>query len=454
MTAVVRPDGWPDLAPAARYGIAGKVVDLLAPHTEADPAGLLATFLAMAANAIGSGPQMPVYGRAHKLRINIALVGHTGGGRKGSAHGSVVPVFERAAPDWADKRCQSGLASGEGLIAAVADGSGDDPGVTDKRLFITEQEFGRPLRISTREGNTLSFVVREAWDSDKLANLTRKEPQHATGAHIGIVGHVTFEELADTLARADIWNGFANRFLWVVVNRSQLLPSGGGLEESDYDQLGREVQAALEGARRIARMRRTADAEAVWDSAYRALAMREVSGPLAAVTNRADAQALRLSMIYAALDGSSSIEVAHLEAAWAFLWYCEQSAAVIFGERASNGHGDRILAAMRQKPEGVGTDRTELHKVFSGNVTAKQLDAVLGELEALEAVEKVVAPSDGKPGRPRTLYYLRGNELNERTKSNGAGYRCASSFLSFHSSSQSTNGVKERARAAAAVASE
>jgi hypothetical protein len=47
----------PALDPAAFHGLAGKLVDTLRPHTEADDAALLLTFLAAFGNAVGPGPR-------------------------------------------------------------------------------------------------------------------------------------------------------------------------------------------------------------------------------------------------------------------------------------------------------------------------------------------------------------------------------------------------------------
>ena len=54
---------------------------------------------------------------------------------------------------------------------------------------------------------------------------------------------------------------------------------------------------------------------------------------------------LRLSVIYAALDGSDMIEVCHLEAALAVWRYCETSAHLIFGDASLY---DEALAAQRR----------------------------------------------------------------------------------------------------------
>src|SRR5262249_48375836 len=54
----VRP--WPRLDEAALRGLAGDVVRLLDPHTEADAAAMLVTFLVLFGNAVGPGPHARV----------------------------------------------------------------------------------------------------------------------------------------------------------------------------------------------------------------------------------------------------------------------------------------------------------------------------------------------------------------------------------------------------------
>ena len=68
-----------------------------------------------------------------------------------------------------------------------------DPGATDKRLLVVEEEFSAVLRVAGRDGNTLSEVIRRAWDVRDLRVMTRKCPLRASGAHISILGHITME---------------------------------------------------------------------------------------------------------------------------------------------------------------------------------------------------------------------------------------------------------------------
>ena len=88
-----------------------------------------------------------------------------------------------------------------------------DPGVSDKRLLVIEEEFVRVLASMGRESNTLSAVLRQAWDSGDLRTMTKSSPARSTGAHISIVAHVTCDELRRAMAETEHTNGFANRFL-------------------------------------------------------------------------------------------------------------------------------------------------------------------------------------------------------------------------------------------------
>jgi hypothetical protein len=39
-----------------------------------------------------------------------------------------------------------------------------DEGLEDKRLLIVEAELAGVLKVMSREGNTVSSVIRQAWD--------------------------------------------------------------------------------------------------------------------------------------------------------------------------------------------------------------------------------------------------------------------------------------------------
>ena len=184
----------------AYYGLAGEIVRRIEPHTEADPAALLFQFLAAFGNLIGHDHYIVADGTRHHLNLYGVLVGQSSKGRKGTSWNHVANVMERVDPEWREDRISFGLSSGEGLIWAVHDPieetrpirekgrcTGEyetyiaNHGEADKRLFVIESEFANVLKVMTREGNTLSPVIRSAWDSGDLRTIVKNSPAKATG---------------------------------------------------------------------------------------------------------------------------------------------------------------------------------------------------------------------------------------------------------------------------------
>jgi DNA replicative helicase MCM subunit Mcm2 (Cdc46/Mcm family) len=80
------------------------------------------------------------------------------------------------------------------------------------------------------------------------------------------------------------------------------------------DELATDVRKALEAARKIGRVQRDPKARELWAKMYLELSA-DRPARLGAATSRAAAQVLRLSLIYALLDGSKVVRPQHLRAA-------------------------------------------------------------------------------------------------------------------------------------------
>ncbi|HVB54050.1 MAG TPA: hypothetical protein VNF24_07655, partial [Candidatus Acidoferrales bacterium] len=99
------PSGWPDPPrPAAYQGLAGAVVETLAPHTEADPVAILAQLLVAAGITVGRGAHATVEATRHHPNEFVVLVGDSAKARKGSSWEHVARVMGRASPGFA-ARC-------------------------------------------------------------------------------------------------------------------------------------------------------------------------------------------------------------------------------------------------------------------------------------------------------------------------------------------------------------
>jgi hypothetical protein len=391
--AFIASVAWPQMHESAYHGLAGEIVETISPHTESDPVAVLLQVLTLFGNVIGRSPFFRVEADSHRANLFTILVGDTSKARKGTSGGRARSVFIEADTQWSEDRIRGGLSSGEGFIDPIRDEvkkwnakkqemEVSDPGVTDKRLMVIEPEFAGALAAMERTGNTLSQMVRKAWDGHNLATMTRFSPLKVTGPHVSIIGHITEDELRAYLTRTEAANGFANRFLFACVKRSKELPHGGNLLDETISVLGKRVAKAIENARSVGRVTMTEDARLKWEAIYSALSAAQ-PGLLGAVTARGEAQVLRLALVYVLFDDewreTVTIDVSHLRAALAVWEYCEASASRIFGNLLGDAVADEILLALRQAGS-AGMTRTAIRDLFGRHRTGDRIGAALGLL--------------------------------------------------------------------------
>ena len=411
-----RAPQWPaNLAKEAFYGLAGEIVELIAPQSESDPAALLSQFLVVFGNAAGRNPHSIVEADRHGVNAFLLIVGKTGKGRKGTSLGHILRLFREADPNWFANNIKSGLSSGEGLIYSVRDAieidnsareSGNstrkvnspDMGIADKRLLLRESEFAGLLKIMSREGNTVSPVVRLAWDCGDLQIVNKNSPIRASDAHISIIGHITGDELKRHLKDTEIANGFLNRFLLIGSQRSKLLPEGGAIPPAEFSRLAARLNECLANAAAIGLMVRCDEARELWRVEYSRLSA-DRAGLFGAVTSRAEAHVQRLSCIYALLDRSPVVEVHHLRAALAVWEYAENSAAFLFGRVLGDPIADELLRFIRETPNGVS--QTAIRDHFARH-NSKDIHDKLHLLAGQGQIS--CEPSQSTGGRPAAIW--------------------------------------------------
>jgi hypothetical protein len=409
---------WPEpLAEEALNGLAGDIVRAVLPHTEASAEALLLQLLAGFGNTIGRTSYFMAEADQHFGNLFVVLIGETAKGRKGTSWGIVSRLLSEVDDRWFGERLVSGLSSGEGLIWHVRDPIEAqepikehgrvvdyqrvivDEGIKDKRLLVIEPEFARVLKVAERESNTLSATVRQAWDTGRLAILTKTKAATATGAHISLVGHITRRELQAELTGTAAANGFANRFLWTCVRRSKLLPEGGAWASVDSSGFVRRLREAVDFARRQGEMRRDKAARQLWIEVYPQLSEGR-EGMAGALTSRSEAQTMRLAMLYALLDRSPDIRIEHLAAALAVWEYCERSVLAIFGDLLGDGLADEILRALRARPDGM--TRTMIRDLRARNASG---DGIASALDALRQRGLARSKTESTEGRSAERWF-------------------------------------------------
>lgn len=412
----------------AFYGLLGRIARTIEPHSEADPAAILAQTLVAFGNIIGRDPHFCVEADIHHMNLFVVLVGTSGVGRKGASLNQVKRVVTAADPTW-NGRVQSGITSGEGIAWAIRDQivkkeaiksragriSGYqnvivDPGIGDKRLLAVESEYAAVLKVCSRPGNIVSPILRQAWDGVDLQTMTKNNPVYVTDPHVGFIGHITAEELRANLQQTEMVNGFANRFLWVCAKRSKFLPDGGSLTDAELARLQKEFRGAVEAARRVGEIHRDPAATELWHEVYPSLSGSR-PGLYGAVTRRAEAQVMRLSCLFALSDGLDLILEQHLRAALALWDYVARSAHYIFGDALGDPTADKIRRELLDSPHGL--NRTAIIKLFANNTNKHEIDRALALLEdsGLAHAEK-----RGTAGRPSELWFTDESDSDERNE--------------------------------------
>lgn len=390
---------WPaPAADAVLHGPAGEFVSLTEPHTESDPMALLAQFMVTFGTAVGRSAHYAVEASKHFGNEFIVLVGPSSKGRKGSSWDHVERLMRYVDPHFIDNCVSSGMSSGEGLIAAVADDEDRQP---DKRRLVVEPEFAQVMRVLSREGNTLSPVVRNAWDGKTLQTMVRNAPLRAADTHIGIVAHITKEELLRHIDGTELANGFFNRFMLIAVQRSKRLPFGGALRDEDLDDIRQQVSTALLFAGQQAEpLTFDTDAREKWIAVYDELSDGH-AGLWGAATARAEAHTVRLALLYALLDCAPAIRLEHLDAALAFWTYASGSAHWVFGDSLGDPTADEIWEMAKTNPQGV--TRTQVSDLFSRNKRAREIDRALTALVEAGRLERGETRTGGA-GRPAVVW--------------------------------------------------
>ena len=117
-----------------------------------------------------------------------------------------------------------------------------------------------------------------------------------------------------------------------------------------------------------------------------------------AATSRAEAEVLRLSAIYAALDSTSVIGLPHLQAALAVWDYCYASASLLFGMSTGDPIADRIREAIEASGQ---LSKSKIMRLFM--VTSRATASTLPWKHSSPSVHSSLR-SQPTGGRPSTQW--------------------------------------------------
>jgi hypothetical protein len=384
----------PTLSPIALYGAVGGVVKKLEPHTEAHPAALLIQHLVTLGNIIGRGAYCQTEADRQYTNLFGGIVGDSSVGKKGTSWGRVISFIREVDSDWSKGNIVSGLGSGEAVIDMLKDPT--DPiaaAFSDKRILLMEGEFAQVLQVMNRSGSTVSAIIRQAWDTGTLSNLTKGNHMKATDAHMSILAHITKPELRRLMSGVDASNGFSNRFLWGFSSRTKLLPDGGNIHpEEFYDEISiiKKNIGVIHDAGSF-QVHRNEEATRYWHEIYPDLTSARV-GRWGSSTSRGAPQVVRISLIFCLLDGKKTIELPHLKAAKAVWDYCCSSARWAFEDFQFSPNATKLIAALSHESMTIA-DISQ--KVFLRNLSKMEINDVIDEIESVLQPPKLSTMEEG-----------------------------------------------------------
>ena len=310
---------------------------------------------------------------------------------------------------------KGGVSSGEGIISQVRDevrgmrkGAGGDRRprrAGDKRLLLDAARILAGASGDEARGqHAVAGAARRLGWSRPAGDIDQALPdQGDQRLHLDHRPYHRSRSCAAKLDETAMANGFANRFLFACVQRSKVLPFGGALAAEAVAAIGRADQEAIMAAQLSDRRdNECAGASAVARGLSRAGARRR--GLLAHITSRAEAQTVRLALLYALLDRAEAIDAVHLEAALGGLALLRGSARYIFGDLLGDPAADTILQTLRRrKPAGMA--KREIIDLFGRNLRAAAINAALGLLERTGKVTLRAAARAAALGRPREMWF-------------------------------------------------
>jgi hypothetical protein len=399
------PDVWPGggalSADPAFTGPLGEYAQIAASLAEADPYAVLITTLVAVAAVSGPQPYIRTGDTIQPPVLFALLVAETPKANRGSSWRLTRQLLEVAAPPgWG--QVMQGLSSQAGLTGALDLRHRSARQDSVRCLLVHEPTFARLLALSRKPSSPLPWLLRNAWDGQPLDPVRHPSVRH----HIGLVAHVTLEQLRAQTSLTDASASFLGRFLFVRVRRPLPVLDEGAVPSGVTARIGGLLAPRLDRARSSGRMRRGSETTSYWFRKYGEIAADDPGGLLGIAVARAAWFVTRLSLVYAIADGEDEIRRRHVEAALSVWRYCRESAAWALGGQAADSLEQRLLEVISQAGAD-GISLTGQSAALGRNLPAGRIAAARSFLEERGLIETVSAGRQGGRGRPARISRLR-----------------------------------------------
>lgn len=377
----------PDVLPLPDICLMGWLddyVQLMGPLTEAPDSFHLATAMTVAGASIGRSISVYHVSQDFYPNLYVMVIGSAGKSRKDTAikMGINLPRY-RGWVTSANSAFQviRDIGSPQGLMEVLSQHN-------NVLAYLTEYE--RLAQNAHRQSTPIFPLLTTAFDTPPvIQNVTKGSAMEAKLPFLSILSAVQPELLAEHMLPQDISNGFATRWLYVVGEPKDPMPSPPNLDEnaaaSLYGHLiGMISRIAGNAVSRAVRFELSPSARDRWDAWYIAdYQNSDGNADEQSMRSRLGTHILKVALIYAVCDGATgSIELNHLNAAIAFVdwcWHHTRELMKDWGVGPTNQIENRIEAVLRRSR---ALKRRDLHnqcrnRKWNSADFAKVLDAMI-----------------------------------------------------------------------------
>ncbi len=304
-------------------------------------------------------------------------------------------------PDGGPVKVLSGIGSGEGVADWLAPLAPDMAPVSHV-LFL--EELSELLNRAKWDGATIKSFLTQVFDCPERYEVKfRKNPISLHEPTLSLLACTTPALFWQGMTEVDLHGGFGNRLLYLSGPRKEpiALPA-----KPDYQKLG-EVHEALARLNDLTpcEAQLSEEAKEIWRGFYGAWQCSAPDPLVKAVTERVPSYCLKLSMVYAAFEGTlPSITAEQITAAIAVGHYSTQCTELLLNERISTSRQGTLETAVLKVL--VDASRPlpgwKIHQRIGGRFAVEDVTRAVIALARAGAIVQ-----DGKTNRGVLLYSKR-----------------------------------------------
>ncbi|MEK7752024.1 MAG: CHC2 zinc finger domain-containing protein [Acidobacteriota bacterium] len=380
------------------HGLAQGFVDLLEDSTEAPREYRLAVFLTVVGALIGRRAWV-TYSRPVYPNFYTLLVGETATPRKTTVTSFgldlMMDVAERSG---VKAKPLYGLASVEGLAAAMKDGDSPEP----YRVVTVEDELKSLLRKAEQKGvSNLIPRLTELYNCGRRFEVnTKADRVSIENPFLVVVAGSTAEWFRECIGQSEISGGFLNRWCVFTGTPDRLIPFPKAPGVQEWGALVSDLARVLRQAE--GEFKFTPEAEEIFTEFYGSFRRRGYGGLKAEATARTDLHAVKFGLLYAILGEHQRIEGEDIARGIALAKYTMEAAGSLVGEAGMSRTGAQEKKLLTLLQRGRVSTREAMRQL---HLCADELTRITRALERVGLLEIVTETT--RAGRRRVFLEAR-----------------------------------------------